>query len=246
MRPFSDMCLQVYFSETFSEMDFIFVNAGLYSLFEDYSHFVSPEEKDTYLGHAHTCRANLETAVSDLPLHLPATPDAVTAPVRGTSTRSCSQHRFLTHTQAWHAVELSKPDLSWALSNKASELCQTLKYHRVPDADSSDDAKFKRFLFWTNYFLDKSLSLRLGRASTTPDWDITMRRPATGGPHKEPVFAYFVLWIESARCQGNLYQLLYSPEAVAQPEHVRQSRAQLLVDNLCVLEEATQETHVGR
>lgn len=115
----------------------------------------------------------------------------------------------------------------------------------MPDADSSDDAKFKRFLFWTNYFLDKSLSLRLGRASTIPDWDITTRRPSTGDPHKEPVFAYFVLWVESARCQGNIYQLLYSPEALAQPEHVRQSRAQLLVENLRVLEEATQETHVG-
>lgn len=79
MQSFSDMCLRVYFSETFSVMDFITVNAGLHSLFGDYSHHVSAEEKDTYLRHAHTCRANLETALSDLPLHLPATSDAVTA-----------------------------------------------------------------------------------------------------------------------------------------------------------------------
>lgn len=153
---------------------------------------------------------------------------------------------MLINLQAWHAIELSKPYLSWALSNKASELCQTLNYHRMPDTDSSDDAKFKKFLFWTNYYLDKSLSLRLGRASTIPDWDITTHRPTTSDPHKEPVMAYFVLWVESARCQGNIYQLMYSPEAVAQPDHVRQARAQLLVDNLRTLEEATQETHVGR
>lgn len=79
MRHFSDICLQAYFSETFSDTDFIIVNAGLHSLFGDYSHHVSAEEKDIYLHHAHMCRANLETALSDLPLHLPATPDAVTA-----------------------------------------------------------------------------------------------------------------------------------------------------------------------
>lgn len=79
MRHFSDICLQVYFSNTFSEMDVIIVNAGLHSLFGDYSHHVSAEEKDTYLGHAHICRANLETALSDLPLHLPATPDSIAA-----------------------------------------------------------------------------------------------------------------------------------------------------------------------
>lgn len=58
--------------------------------------------------------------------------------------------------------------------------------------------------------------------------------------------AYFVLWVESARCQGNIYELLYSPEAVTQPAHIRQSRAQLLVNDLRMLEQTTQETHVGR
>lgn len=85
MRDFSDTCLQVYFSDTFSQMDFIIVNAGLYSLFGDYGNHVPAEEKDSYLGHAHTCRANLETALSDLPLHLPATSDAVTALLFGVS-----------------------------------------------------------------------------------------------------------------------------------------------------------------
>ncbi|KAL2278772.1 hypothetical protein FJTKL_14221 [Diaporthe vaccinii] len=226
MRDFADTCLQVYFSETFSDMDFIIVNAGLYSLFGDYSHHVPSEEKHAHLGHADTCLANLETTLSSLPLHLPATSDAVTALRFG----------------AWHAIELSKPYLSWALSNKGSEQCQTLNYHRMPDTDNGDDAKFKKFLFWTNYFLDKSLSLRLGRASTIPNWDITTHRPLTNDPCKEPGMAYYVLWVESARCQGNIYQLLYSPEAVSQPGHVRSTRAQLLVDNLRTLEGATQET----
>lgn len=89
MRNFSDICLQVYFSDTFSETDFIIVNAGLYSLFKDYSSHVSAEQKDAYLGYAHTCRANLETALSNLPLHLPATSDAVAALIFGVS--SCKR-----------------------------------------------------------------------------------------------------------------------------------------------------------
>lgn len=78
-RNFSDICLQVYFSDSFSEMEFIIVNAGLHSLFEDYSHRLPVEEKAAYRGHARKCRANLETALSSLPLHLPTTADAVTA-----------------------------------------------------------------------------------------------------------------------------------------------------------------------
>lgn len=85
MGHFSDTCLQVYFSETFSNMDFIIVNAGLHSLFRDFSDHVPAEEKDAYLDHAHMCCANLETALSDLPLHLPATSDAVAALIFGVS-----------------------------------------------------------------------------------------------------------------------------------------------------------------
>jgi hypothetical protein len=85
MRDFSDICLQVYFSDTFSEMEFIIANAGFYSLFTDYSYHVSAGQKDTYLGHARMCRENLETALYDLPLHLPTTPEAITALLFGAS-----------------------------------------------------------------------------------------------------------------------------------------------------------------
>jgi transcription factor-like protein len=151
---------------------------------------------------------------------------------------------LLTVIQAWHAIELSKPYLAWSLSAKAAELCQTLGYHRM-QVPSTEDAKFANFLFWTNYFIDKSLSLRLGRASMIPDWDITTRRPNATDPHTEPVWAYFALWTETARCQGNIYELLYSPEAIVQPQHVRQSRTEILANSMQILEQATQDTHVS-
>lgn len=79
MHRFQDMCLNVYFCDDYSEADFINVNAGLYSLFSDYVSHVAGEEQEEYLSHAHKCRDNLETALSNLPLHLPATPNMILA-----------------------------------------------------------------------------------------------------------------------------------------------------------------------
>lgn len=154
---------------------------------------------------------------------------------------------LLTIAQACHSIELSKPFLAWSLSSKASELCQSLGYHRAVSVhhENEEEAQLKRFLFWSTYFIDKSLSLRLGRASTIPEWTITTSRPSVNDPHQQPVQAYFVLWVEMARCQGNIYELLYSPESVTQPDDVRQARVQRLVSDLQELDEATQETNVG-
>lgn len=67
-------------------MDFIIVNAGLNSIFRDYSSIVSAE-KERYLGYANLCREHLETALSTLPLHIPATSKGIIALVFGVSNR---------------------------------------------------------------------------------------------------------------------------------------------------------------
>ncbi|EAW21004.1 putative transcription factor [Aspergillus fischeri NRRL 181] len=228
-QRFTDMCLDVYFNDNHSEANFITVNAGLYSLFWDYSFQVVPQEKDECITHAHLCRDNLETVLSNLPLHLSATSDTILALLFG----------------AFYAIELSKPSLSWTLSAKGSELCQTLGYHRLASVknDKQEDFQYKQFLFWSIYFIDKSLSLRLGRPSTIPDWDITVPRPSTNDSHSEPVLAYFVLSIETARCQGNIYEMLYSPNSMTQPDQVKQSRVEALVSDLRNLEAKTWETN---
>ncbi|KAL3446140.1 hypothetical protein BJX65DRAFT_296580 [Aspergillus insuetus] len=207
-QRFTDMCLDVYFNDNHSEVNFITVNAGLYSLFWDYS---------------------FQTVLSNLPLHLSATSDTILALLFG----------------AFYAIELSKPSLSWTLSAKGSELCQTLGYHKLASVknDKQEDFQYKQFLFWSIYFIDKSLSLRLGRPSTIPDWDITVPRPSTNDSHSEPVLAYFVLSIETARCQGNIYEMLYSPNSMTQPDQVKQSRVEALVSDLRNLEAKTWETN---
>ncbi|ETS82576.1 hypothetical protein PFICI_04452 [Pestalotiopsis fici W106-1] len=229
-QRFSDMCMNVYFCEEYSEADFINVNAGLFSLFSDFVFHGPAEKKEEYLGYARECRDNLETALSNLPLHLPATSNTIIALVFG----------------AFYAIDIAKPSLAWSLSSKSSELCQTLGYHRIESMvnDKKDDIDYKKFLFWSTYFVDKSLSLRLGRASTIPDWDITLPRPSNSELKNDPLSAYFVLWIETARCQGNLYEMLYSPNSIVQPHNVRQYRVDALVSALHELDRATLETNM--
>ncbi|KAH7155990.1 fungal-specific transcription factor domain-containing protein [Dactylonectria macrodidyma] len=231
MQSFGDICLEVYFSNDRSHFDFIIVNAGLYSLCCDYARVVKApsDEKEEYFAYSRLCRENLETGLANLPLHLPASSDAIAALLFGT----------------FYCMEFSKPILCWTLSSKASELCQTLGYHRVVPMknETLEGARYNRFLFWTMYFVDKSLSLRLGRASTIPDWDITIDLPSAPGPDQQPVLAYFALWIRSARCQGNIYEMLYSPDSIKQPDNVRQSRVQFLVSSLQQLEKDTAETN---
>jgi hypothetical protein len=78
-QRFTDLCLDVYFNDNHSEANFTTVNAGLYSLFWDYSFHVTGQEKVDCITHAHLCRDNLETVLSSLPLHLPATSDTILA-----------------------------------------------------------------------------------------------------------------------------------------------------------------------
>ncbi|KAH3269453.1 hypothetical protein KXW55_003958 [Aspergillus fumigatus] len=229
LNQFSDMCLGVYFSDDYPDVDVITVNAGLHSLFSDYAFQLSEQHREEYFGFASLCRANLEAALADLPLHLPATSNTIVALMFG----------------AFHFIELSKPSMSWTYASKASELCQTLGYHRNVSMklDSQDIIQYKLFLFWSVYFLDKSLSLRLGRASTMPDCEITIPQPSVNSFSHAPVRAYFPLWIECARCQGNIYAMLYSPSSLTQPDSVRHDRVQILVNDLQALEKATRNTH---
>ncbi|KAL2877606.1 hypothetical protein SGCOL_007134 [Colletotrichum sp. CLE4] len=165
---------------------------------KNYAAQVSVDEQKEYFEYAKICRVNLETCLANLPLHLPASSDVIVALLFGT----------------FHAVEISKPTLAWTLSSKASELCQTLGYHRAESLkNTKDEGKptvhgmhWHQFLFWNVYYIDK------------------------------------ILWIRTAKCQGQIYELLYSPDSMIQPYHVRQTRVHELVSLLHDIDQKTQET----
>lgn len=79
------MCLNVYFTEDYSEADFISVNAGLYSLFGDYAHRCDGNESDDSHQYAQMCRSNLQIALSNISLHLLASPEVVQSLIFGVS-----------------------------------------------------------------------------------------------------------------------------------------------------------------
>ncbi|KAF4999996.1 hypothetical protein FGRMN_2077 [Fusarium graminum] len=219
LENFSGMCLHVYFSEDVAEADFILVNVGLMYMFMDrQQRSKSKKEQDDCEEHCKKLRENAETALANLPFHLPATSNMISALLLG----------------AFYAIEISKPSLAWTLSSKASELCQTLGYHRISTMknDKPLDAQKKKFLFWNVYYIDKSLSLRLGRASTIQDWDVTVPLPSPDPTDSTPLSAFISLWVATARCQGHIYELLYSPGSMNQSDDTRRYRAQKLVADL--------------
>lgn len=110
--------------------------------------------------------------------------------------------------------------------------------------DKPREAQRKQFLFWNTYFIDKSLSLRLGRASTIQDWDVTVPLLTSNPPNATPLSAFICLWVATARCQGHIYELLYSPDSMTQSDDVRRFRAQKLVNDLKDISRRSKELSV--
>lgn len=119
----------------------------------------------------------------------------------------------------------------------ACSLCQTLGYHRAPTDrnDTCDTHETRPLLFWAVYQLDKALSLRLGRISTMKDLDITLPHDVLESPLGPDWRGIFISWIEVAQIHGNIYEKLYSPAAVAQPEPERMTAAWGLAEELKIL-----------
>ncbi|KAK4096574.1 hypothetical protein N658DRAFT_519135 [Parathielavia hyrcaniae] len=230
MDRFPETCLGLYMADDYNMARFITVNVSLHYLFSTYSALLSDKQVE-YSRLSDLCGVNIETALASLPLHLPATDDMLTALSLG----------------AFYAVDLAKPSLAWILSSKASELCQSLGYHRIETFrhEAPEPARRKQFLFWIAFVLDKSLSLRLGRSSTIQCNDVTIPKPTSGNPgHTPMVTAFFGLWVVGSKLQGDIYELLYCPGAIDQPLHVRQSNADLLLQRLEELDQLTEvEAH---
>ncbi|GIK00727.1 hypothetical protein Aspvir_004756 [Aspergillus viridinutans] len=131
------------------------------------------------------------------------------------------EYSFLAETI--HAIEISKPSFAWTLTSNAARLCQNLGYHRSPSMNQySDKEKTKALsLFLCVYCLDKGLSLRLGRASSIQDYDITIPEDLGGHQVDEPWRTMYHLWVKVAEIQGKVYEQLYSPAALSGPERER-------------------------
>lgn len=135
-------------------------------------------------------------------------------------------------TQAFYSIEISKYRLARDLNSIAATLCQTLGYHRLRPSTPENDSK--AVLFWSAYLLDKSLSLRSGRAPAIQDYDITASRvlgPSVNLP-EEPGRLIVYHWITFADFNGKAYEQLYSPAALARPPEQRAESARQLIQTM--------------
>ena len=221
---FTEQCRRVYFAtEDYSLMTWGVVNAGLYFLFQEKASLTGDAaQKAQYLEYQAVCRDNLETALANLPLILPARRESIEVVLLG----------------AFYAVENSKFSLARDLNAIAATLCQNLGYHRLR-GPLTPETEPKAILFWSAYLLDKALSLRSGRAPVIQDYDITVPRELSanppGGVEVPDVSWRRILdqWIGYADVLGRAYEQLYSPAALARPPEQRAECARQLVERLC-------------
>ncbi|KAK8037628.1 hypothetical protein PG991_000974 [Apiospora marii] len=238
---FVERCRRLYFHTDHSDIPealFLNVNAGLIYLFFEKS-IRAPAgtaEKATLEKCTAMCQYNMETAIAQLPLILPATLENCEALLMGAS----------------FAVDVSRPSLAWLLTERAANMCRTLGLHQehTQRGDTPELRRTKALIFWSAYMLDKGLSLRLGRASVLQDYDIgvpsVLERTAldddyggvAGSGHSTAILS---LWIKHAEVQGRIYQRLYSPGALRQAESTRAAQVRAVIVDLQFLLRETQK-----
>ena len=164
------------------------------------------------------CRRHLEVAMSQLDIFMPATYENIMALLLGSA----------------QAVEMCKPSLCWIMISTAAGLCQNLGYHRINTMvnDTPEVRKSKIHIFWMIYMFDKTLSLRLGRASAIQDWDISLPYvlPSDGTLHDSEGGRLLAYWVKVARVQGQAYEKLFCPAAFLRSPAERMRTAVELVD----------------
>ena len=130
-----------------------------------------------------------------------------------------------------------KPLAAWRYITASIQMCQTLGYHRemalVPE--SAQQTRRRKRLVWMIVIIDKTLSLRLGRASSIRDGDFTLEKLSDNSQDDLSAFSFMTLlskWIDLSLLQGQVYDDIFSPRALLQPEGIRVARARELATDL--------------
>ncbi|KAL4935117.1 hypothetical protein BDV06DRAFT_135914 [Aspergillus oleicola] len=227
---FNDYFIKVASPGPATEADLIIVHLGLYWLFCECSKIATDEKaKQDYDAQTIICEANLQTVLANLRFHQPNNMDFAHA--MGMASMYCLQK--------------SKPSAAWNLINSAAHIVLSLGLqHNVPAGiEREEEMAQKRTLFWTIYTNEKMLSLRLGRSSAFRDQDITLARPGMERHSGNFLAELAPGWITKASIQGRIYDEIYSPGALMQPQHIRTSRACALAFELETAMEHEQEVH---
>ena len=128
--------------------------------------------------------------------------------------------------QAIYAVHTSKPPLAWTLVTAAHQASHLLGLHtRQKGADeASNNPNRAGLLFWVIYYIEKTLSLRIGRSSTIPDFDITVPLPGGSCLSLPPAIRFCRHQIKHAELAARTYESLYCARALCLPDNIRRQR----------------------
>ncbi|CAG8892398.1 unnamed protein product [Penicillium egyptiacum] len=202
-----------------TDTELIIVHYGLYYLFTECSSAVEDDiVKQEYEAQALICRESLETILSNLPFHIITNIDSV-----------CCQIK-----QAIYCLQCGKPFAAWTFISRASLMSQALGMHsnHAMTTEPAEKVQRKIRLFWALYVVEKAVSLRLGRCSTIRDYDITVPRLLLDRKMSSLLHNRLPDWIDVASLYGRVYDNTYSPNALAQPVSIRESRARTLAAEL--------------
>lgn len=177
----------------------------------------------------------MESILARLPFNLPMTLDFSLALLMAVRRRSPRIHgSMLTQNQSTYYLEISKPSMAWNCLVGASQMAQALGFHRdAPLKPENPETRRRRTkLFWCIFLLDKTLALRLGRSSTIRDCDVTLPRMDLEAVADGQLDAVLPKWIDMAILHGKVYDDIYSPGALLQPEGIRVTRARALATEM--------------
>ncbi|KAL4776575.1 hypothetical protein BDW60DRAFT_213945 [Aspergillus nidulans var. acristatus] len=229
-RSLSDMCMTVYFSQDYSDAEFIIVNLALYFLLADSDSTVTGDEvRDRkHAGNRLLCQQNAETALSRLSLYVGPSHNMTLALVLG----------------AIYAVDISRPSLAWTLICASYQSAYSLGYHtwaRGSNQSSNTPNKFG-LLFWVIYYLEKHSCVRLGRCSTIIDTEITVPLPGSPDAATNSGMDYCRLIVRTGSLTSRIYQELYSTQATGLPGDLRAQKALNLSQELCGIRDESRRT----
>ncbi|KAI5861123.1 fungal-specific transcription factor domain-containing protein [Durotheca rogersii] len=216
---FTEYFVKVYSPGAVSDADLIIVHAGLYWLFCECSCVTAAEEaKQDLEAQALLCRENLETVLSMLPFHIPPTLD----------------YAYAMSMASNYALQRCNFSLAWNFICSASRLSYSLGLHGgIPTNHESPDTSRRRArLFWTIYATDKMLSLRLGQPSTIRDSEIALPPMSQAQATESIPHILLPSLLKLSGLQGRVYDEIYSPGALNQPQEVQIFRATALGDEL--------------
>lgn len=202
-----------------TDTELIIVHYGLDLLFTECSSAAGDDAvKHEYKAQALICSDSLETILSNLPFHITTNIVSVCAVYMATI----------------HCLKHGKPFAAWTFISRASLMAQALGLHSklVMATKPTEEAQQGIRLFWALYALEKAVSLRLGRSSTIRDHDITVPRLLLDRKMTSLLHNRLPDLIEVAGLYGRVYDNIYSPNALAQPVSIRESRARALAEEL--------------